>query len=94
MRRLADRLEIEVPEDVWPGLVRAATFDEMRSRHEVTDPGGSHGQWKDPAAFFRKGTSGQWRDLLDEPAQERYAKVVRALAPADLSAWLHRPALA
>jgi hypothetical protein len=93
MRRLADRLAIEVPEDRWPRLVRAATFDEMRSRPEVTVPGGDQGQWRDPQAFFRKGTSGQWRDLLDEPARRRYAQVVRSLAPADLSAWLHRPAL-
>ena len=30
MRRLADRLGIAVPEDRWPELVRAATFDDMR----------------------------------------------------------------
>jgi hypothetical protein len=91
MRRLADHLGIVVPDDVWPGLVRAATFDEMRSHPEVTVPGGSRGQWKDPTVFFRRGTSGQWRELLDEPARERYAQVVQRLVPADLSAWLHRP---
>ena len=91
MRRLADHLAITVPEDVWPGLVRAATFDEMRSRPDVTVPGATHGQWKDPAEFFRKGTSGQWRELLGDADRRRYAEVVGRLVPADLSAWLHRP---
>ncbi|HEV8627388.1 MAG TPA: sulfotransferase domain-containing protein, partial [Acidimicrobiia bacterium] len=30
MRRLADRLDITVPEERWPALVKAATFDDMR----------------------------------------------------------------
>ncbi|HEX4832880.1 MAG TPA: sulfotransferase domain-containing protein [Trebonia sp.] len=32
MRALAGRLGIAVPEPAWPGLVRAATFDQMRER--------------------------------------------------------------
>jgi len=94
MRRLADHLGIAVPEELWPRLVRAATFDEMRARSEVTAPGADRGQWKDPTAFFRKGTSGQWRELLDDEARQRYATAMQGLVPADLSAWLHRPALA
>jgi hypothetical protein len=94
MRRLAAHLKITVPEEVWPELVRAAGFDEMRSRPEVTVPGATRGQWKDATALFRKGTSGQWRELLDEPARQRYAEVVERLVPADLSAWLHRPVVA
>jgi hypothetical protein len=90
MRQLAAHLGIEVDEDRWPGLVAAATFESMRSRADTTVPGGGRDQWIDPTAFFSRGTSGQWRDLLDDTDRARYAARVRALASDDLVAWLHR----
>ena len=33
MRRIADFLGISIPESVWPSLVAAAGFEEMKSRH-------------------------------------------------------------
>jgi hypothetical protein len=90
MRGLAAHLGIEVDEDRWPRLVRAATFESMRSRADTTAPAGGREHWIDPAAFFRRGTSGQWRDLLDDADLARYAARVRALASADLVEWLHR----
>jgi hypothetical protein len=90
MRALAAHLGIEIDEDRWPRLVEAATFESMRSRADTTVPGGGREQWIDPAAFFRHGTSGQWRDLLDDADLTRYAARVRALASDDLIDWLHR----
>jgi aryl sulfotransferase len=91
MRALARRLDIDVPEDRWPDLVGAATLAEMRRRAEVMVPGASRHQWRDPARFFHRGTSGQWRDVLSDEEVTRYADRVRSLAPADLSSWVHRP---
>jgi hypothetical protein len=93
MRSLADRLGIDVPDERWPQLVNAATFAEMRRRADVTVPGSSSSQWHDPARFFHKGTSGQWRELLGDADVEHYAERVRSLAPADLVDWLHRDPL-
>ena len=90
MRGLAARLGIDVDEDRWPCLVQAATFESMRSRADTTVPGGGREQWVDPAAFFSRGTSGQWRDLLDDADVARYAERVRALASDELVEWLHR----
>jgi hypothetical protein len=90
MRRLAAHLGIEVDEERWPRLVQAATFESMRSKADTTVPGGGREQWIDPVAFFSRGTSGQWRDLLDDEDLERYATRVRALASDDLIGWLHR----
>jgi aryl sulfotransferase len=90
MRLLAAHLGIEVDEDRWPRLVEAATFESMRSRADTTVPGGAREHWIDPAAFFSRGTSGQWRDLLDDADLARYAARVRALASDDLVEWLHR----
>src|SRR6187549_2513148 len=80
MRQLALRLGIDVDEHRWPRLVHAATFESMRSRADTTVPDVGPEQWIDPAAFFSHGTSGQWRDLLDNPGLARYAARVRTLA--------------
>ena len=88
MRQLADRLGIGVDEHRWPRLVQAATFESMRTRADTSVPAGG-GHWIDPAAFFRRGTSGQWRDLLDDADLARYAARVRLLASDDLIEWVH-----
>ncbi len=89
MRKLGAHLGIEVDEHRWPALVRAATFDAMRSNAGTTVPGGGPEHWIDPAAFFSRGTSGQWRDLLDDADLARYAARVRALASDEVIEWLH-----
>ena len=89
MRQMAARLGIDVDEHRWPRLVQAATFESMRSRADTTVPGGGPEHWIDPAAFFSRGTSGQWRDLLDEHDLRAYAARVAALAPPDLAEWVH-----
>jgi hypothetical protein len=61
----------------------------MRSRADTTVAAG-HEHWIDPAAFFSRGTSGQWHDLLDDADRARYAARVRALASEDLIEWVHR----
>jgi hypothetical protein len=92
MRQLAARFGIHVNEHRWPRLVQAATFDSMRSRADTTVPGGGR-LWIDPAAFFSRGTSGQWRDLLDNADLARYAARVRTLASDELIDWVHREAI-
>ena len=90
MRQMAARLGTGVDEHRWPRLVQAATFESMRSRAGTTVPGGGPEHWIDPAAFFSRGTSGQWRDLLDDAGLARYAARVRALASGNLVEWVHR----
>lgn len=72
MRRLAASLEITVPDQLWLGLVRAATFEHMRARADRLAPDPS-GVLNDRAAFFRRGISGSGRELLtdDELAPTR-----------------------
>jgi aryl sulfotransferase len=47
----------------------------------------------DPTAFFSRGTSEQWRDLLNNADLTRYAARVRAVASDDLVEWVHREAI-
>jgi hypothetical protein len=93
MRRLSSAFGIAVDEERWPGLVRAATFEEMR-RGSATFPPESQGLLKDPDAFFRRGVSGDGRSLVSAEELARYQARAAALAPADLLAWLHRDAMA
>jgi aryl sulfotransferase len=95
MRALAARLTIDVPKERWPALVDAATFDAMRRNADKTVPNAGKGFWRDPNEFFHRGTSGQWRDLLDPDDLARYDARVAALVAPDLAAWVHaeRPAI-
>ncbi|MEW6472045.1 MAG: sulfotransferase domain-containing protein [Actinomycetota bacterium] len=93
MRRLAGRLGIDVPEERWPALVKAATFSEMRSRASLVAPDTANRIWKSNEGFFNRGISGQWADVFDDELQAHYEARVRELAPPDLIAWLHRATL-
>ena len=93
MRALADRLAITVPEQRWPELVHAATFEDMRARAALTAPDVQSGIWRDNERFFHRGTSGQWRDLLDDDGLERYRTRAKAIGPSDVIDWVHRGSL-
>ena len=90
MRRVSSRLGIPVDEARWPALVDAATFDQMRANADRVAPDTSNAIWQDNQQFFHRGTSGQWRTLLDDRGVERYFARVAQLAPDDLARWLHR----
>ena len=88
MRRIAAGLEITVPDALWPSLVEAATFKQMRASASRFVPSGAH--LKNPTAFFRSGVSGEGRGLLSDAELARYHARAEQLAPPDLLAWLHR----
>ncbi len=90
MRALADRLAITVPEARWPELVSAATFDQMRARAALTAPNAQSGIWHDNERFFHRGTSGQWRELLDDDDLERYRARATAISPSAVVDGVHR----
>jgi len=89
MRRLATRLGIAVPEDRWPELVEAATFENMREHADVIAPDTTHAIWTDNKRFFNRGSSGQWHDILDAAALERYDERIATLATPDVVRWAH-----
>ena len=90
MRLLASQLGISVrPEVIWPALVRAATFDQMKAHAagRAPDPAGV---LKDPVAFFRRGRSGAGREALTSAEIEHYYKRAAELAPTEVLSWLHQ----
>ncbi|MEO6081819.1 MAG: sulfotransferase domain-containing protein [Umezawaea sp.] len=91
LRHLARVLSIEISEQRIGELATAATFDHMRGHADELAPGVDAKLWRSNEDFFRSGTSGQWRNLLDPAALDRYHRRVAELAPPDLVEWLHRP---
>ncbi len=89
MRRLATRLAITVSEEHWPALVEAATFESMRAHADVIAPDTTHAIWTDNKRFFNRGRSGQWHDILDDAALERYEQRVATLATPEVVRWAH-----
>lgn len=89
MRRLAAHLGIPVPDERWPALVEAATFEHMHLRAGYLAPDRS-GVLKDKTAFFRRGRSGSGRDLLTDDEVAHYHDRATRLAPRDMLTWLHR----
>ncbi|MEV8129133.1 sulfotransferase domain-containing protein [Streptomyces sp. NPDC085944] len=87
MSALAEWLGITVDPAVWPELVRAATFDEMKSRAEHLAP--DKEILADPAEFFRSGRSGGARGVLTDADLDAYHERVGALAPKPFLDWLH-----
>jgi aryl sulfotransferase len=80
MRRLSGRLGVTIPDQVWPSLVEAATFEHMRSRADRLAPDPS-GVLKDKAAFFRRGTPGAGREVLTDAQLDHYRARAGQLAP-------------
>jgi hypothetical protein len=89
MRLLAGLLDINVPEDVWPALVKAASFEQMRAQAALQAPDPA-GVLKDPAAFFRRGRSGEASEILSDDEMSRYYKRAAELAPREVLDWLHQ----
>ena len=79
MRKLAARLGIDVEEApvAPPGPSGDVRVDAQQGRQDRPRRW-PRSNWIDPAAFFSHGTSGQWRDLLDNADLGRYAARVRS----------------
>jgi hypothetical protein len=88
MHRIADWLGFVTEAAVWPSLVNAARFDQMRAR--ATELVSAAGILKDDSAFFRRGRSGAAREVLDELELASYYDRAAELAPPALLEWLHR----
>jgi aryl sulfotransferase len=90
MRWLAWRLGIAVPDQAWPALVQAATFESMSTRAGYLAPPLPPGVAGDPRAFFRRGGPGAAREILSDEDMAGYHARAAQLAPPDLLDWLHR----
>jgi aryl sulfotransferase len=88
MRRVADFLEIEVEDRLWPSLVRAASFEAMRASGDTLMPQMKTMLKEGSKRFFNKGVSGRWRGVLSDANLELYDARVRETLGPGLAVWL------
>ncbi len=92
MRRVSRALGIEIPLDMWPELVAAASFESMKRNADRTAPDTNFKMWTDNARFFNKGTSGQWQGVLSAESLTLLDEVT-ANYPEDYIDWLFKDSL-
>ncbi len=90
MRRIAKFLDIQIDETLWPELVSAASFENMKNNADQLAPQVTDNVWKDTGQFFNKGVSGQWCKVLNDKALDLYRQAMDKNLESDLSAWLEQ----
>jgi len=88
MRRIAGFLEIAAAPALWPELVHAATFEQMRRDGDALMPTAKGGWAGGAADFLHAGRNGRWREALtDEDVAAYRAQAEHEMSPA-LNRWL------
>ena len=88
MRRIAEFLDIRIPEEKWPALVNAASFRFMREHGATLMPRAIQGWDKGTDRFLNEGTNGRWRDVLTPDDVARYESRARHELWPNLARWL------
>jgi aryl sulfotransferase len=88
MQRLAGILGENIEDVLWPELVKAATFEDMKANADRTAPDTDHGTWKDNSRFFNKGINEQWRGVLSEENLAIYERVKHERYDSALVHWI------
>ena len=88
IRRLADYLDIAVPDEHWPRILDAISFDSMKARGEEYAPGGG-AFWQGGAqTFMNKGTNGRWREVLTDDELAQYDEACEKALTPECRHWL------
>ena len=88
MRRIADFLDIAVPESLMPKLVEAARFETMKKDGDALFPKLRNVFDHGADRFINKGRSGRWREYLNAGDIARYEEIVRRACTPGLGRWL------
>ena len=90
IRRIAAFLGIDVSPAIWPAIIEAAGFDQMRAQSELLMPFAEQGFNGGAKQFIFKGTNGRWKDVVSAADLAAYdAKVKASFSPA-LARWIER----
>ena len=88
MRRIAEVLNIEIAEDLWPELVEAAKFDSMKNKVDELLPAAGDLWQGGGKTFLHKGTNGRWRDTVNPEDLEAYDRKVKEEFSPELAQWI------
>ncbi len=90
MKRVADFLRIDVPNDRWPDLVEAASFGAMKRQGDQLMPNLLNMFVGGKDRFFNQARNGRWRDVFRQEDLELYERKAAAELPPECVAWLER----
>lgn len=88
MRRIAEFLNIEISEDLWPELVNAASFDSMKSMADELLPDAVSAWEGGGNTFLHKGTNGRWRDVFTPEDLALYDEKMTSEFSPELASWI------
>lgn len=97
MRRIADVLNIVVPEEHWASVVTAAKFETVKKNPEKVLADRVNFSFRGGAqTFINKGTNGRWRDVLSKEELALYDAAADRVLSHECRLWLenggsHRP---
>jgi aryl sulfotransferase len=88
MRRIADFLDIAIPQSKMPVLVEAARFESMKKNGNALFPKLPDVFDKGADRFINQGRSGRWRECLKAEDIARYQAIVQRACTPGLASWL------
>ena len=88
MRLIANYLNIEINEAIWPALVDKATFKTMKANAKDVVPGGGDLLIGGAQRFINKGTNGRWKSVLTKEELEMYEETATTQLSSDSKQWL------
>lgn len=91
--KIANFLDIDVAEDVWPKILEHCSFEYMKENAATVAPlGGAF--WEGGAAtFIHKGTNGRWKDILSSQESETYEKIAEEKLGKECADWVKNGSL-
>ena len=88
MRLIANYLNIEINEAVWPTLVDKATFKTMKENATNLIAGGGEFLLGGAQQFINKGTNGRWQGVLTKKELNLYEEAVTKQLSPESKQWL------
>ncbi len=88
MRRISAFLDIPVNEEIWPALVDAARFENMKAQGRDLLPGIENAFQGGHESFLYRGTNGRWREVLSDDDLALYEEKSAAALTPSLRNWL------
>lgn len=88
IRRIAEFLDIEVDDAVWPTILEHCSFDYMKKNADSLSEVAKGFFEGGLSNFIHKGTNGRWRDVLGPEDSERYERLASERLTPDCAHWL------
>lgn len=88
IRRIADFLQIEVPDDQWASIVEHSTFDYMKSHGSSLSAVFGRGFVRGADDFIYRGTNGRWRGVLTAEDVGKYEDFMYSNLSPSCAHWL------